>query len=135
MNDNCGAGTVKTLIEHINKISNKYGLTLHSECLDVGNLDEKYYNPLQEELADIPGQLSSILLTMQDLSSKLCTKIQSHRIFGNTNFNIIGMSQGALISRYLIQDCDLGQYKVHNFLSIGGPMMGVQKTPNCKDKT
>lgn len=43
----------------------------------------------------------------------------------------MGFSQGSLIGRYLIEECDLGPYKVHNYLSVGGPQMGVQRTPHC----
>lgn len=35
------------------------------------------------------------------------------------------------MSRHMIQDCDLGQYKVRNYLSLAGPQQGVQMTPWC----
>ena len=41
------------------------------------------------------------------------------------------MSQGALNARFIIEACDLGTTKVYNYLSIGGPHMGVTKVPNC----
>ena len=31
----------------------------------------------------------------------------------------------------MIQDCDLGAFKVRNYLSVAGPQQGVQLTPWC----
>ena len=58
--------------------------------------------------------------------------MKNHPIFGKSNFNIIGLSQGALIGRYIIQHCDLGKNKVHKFLSVGGPLMGTHTHPECR---
>ena len=44
---------------------------------------------------------------------------------------MIGSSQGNIIARYVIEACDLGEYKVHNYISISGPQNGVQKIPGC----
>ena len=35
------------------------------------------------------------------------------------------------MARSIIQQCDLGKYKVHNYLSVGGPQQGVQLIPSC----
>jgi len=52
-------------------------------------------------------------------------------VLGKTDFNIIGESQGNIVSKYIIEHCDLGEYKVHNYLSMGGPHQGVEKIPGC----
>jgi palmitoyl-protein thioesterase len=45
---------------------------------------------------------------------------------------ISGLSQGALLARYIIEECNFGG-KVKRFLSIGGPHMGVSALPHCED--
>ena len=43
----------------------------------------------------------------------------------------MGLSQGALLARYIATSCDLGDTKVRNLASIGGPNMGVDAVPQC----
>lgn len=43
-------------------------------------------------------------------------------------FIILGSSQGNLIGRYILQQCEVGQY-VRRFISSGGPHMGVMRVP------
>ncbi len=42
----------------------------------------------------------------------------------------MGLSQGALIARYIIEECDINA-KVRNYVSIGGPQQGVAALPHC----
>ena len=42
----------------------------------------------------------------------------------------MGLSQGALLARYIVESCPI-QGKVRNWASIGGPNMGVADVPNC----
>lgn len=61
----------------------------------------------------------------------MCERVQEHRVFGSSSFNLLGLSQGSVLARHIIQHCDLGQHKVHRFLSAGGPNMGVSRQPSC----
>lgn len=45
-------------------------------------------------------------------------------------FNVIGLSQGGLLARYIVEECDM-KGKVRNMVTIGGPHMGVDKIPHC----
>ena len=54
-------------------------------------------------------------------AAEACQTVQNHAIFGKSDFNLIGISQGGMLSRAMIQDCDLGEHKVRNYLSIAGP--------------
>lgn len=45
-------------------------------------------------------------------------------------FNMLGLSQGAVIGRAYIETCDDAP-KVHNFVSMGGPHAGVASIPLC----
>lgn len=42
----------------------------------------------------------------------------------------MGLSQGSLIARYIVEQCDM-KGTVRNYLSIGGPNMGVSDIPGC----
>jgi len=45
-------------------------------------------------------------------------------------FSVVGLSQGALLARAIIQRCDM-KGRVKRFVSIGGPQAGVAKIPQC----
>jgi len=47
----------------------------------------------------------------------------------------MAMSQGGIASRALIQNCDLGEFKVHNYISMGGPQIGVSSSSMCVNGT
>ncbi len=68
--------------------------------------------------------MASIFSTMNSQSNEACEKIKQHKIFGNRQFNVLGLSQGALIARYIVESCDT-QYPVRNLLTIGGPNNGI----------
>jgi pimeloyl-ACP methyl ester carboxylesterase len=48
--------------------------------------------------------------------------------------NVLGFSQGALIARYIVEECsDLMKPKVRNLVSVGAPNMGEAGIPKCPD--
>ena len=59
-----------------------------------------------------------------------CSKLLNNTHFNNTRFNVMGLSQGGLIARYIAETCNTRFY-VNNMLTIGGPNMGVDKLPHC----
>jgi len=66
-------------------------------------------------------------MSIEDQAKEACDKINSIPAF-NSNFSIIGLSQGTLISRYVIEKCQMkGQVK--RFISISGPQMGIGSFP------
>ena len=50
--------------------------------------------------------------------------------FAGKKFNVLGLSQGGLLARYVAQLCPTKEY-ANNLLTIGGPNMGVEATPHC----
>ena len=59
--------------------------------------------------------------------------VTKHPIFGMAEkFNIFALSQGALIARYIIEECNPSKIQVHNFVSVGAPMMGVDTAFICE---
>ena len=112
VNDDCGSLQIRNFINLIEE--NVEGT--YSECIDIGGKHAK---------------TDSLIEALDRQGEDYCKAIRANPNFNNTDFNIAGLSQGGLIARYIIQECDLGQFKVHNFLSIGGPQMGVMKQPGC----
>ncbi|MBA0593321.1 hypothetical protein Gorai_010271, partial [Gossypium raimondii] len=45
-------------------------------------------------------------------------------------YNIVGLSQGNLIGRAVVEFCD-GAPQVKNFISLGGPHAGTASVPLC----
>lgn len=75
------------------------------------------------------GASDTWVMRMDRQTEQACGKIlQLPHLSGG--FNLIGLSQGALIGRALIQMCD-GMPQVHTFISIGGPHAGVASLPQC----
>lgn len=92
-----------------NKITLITNEDVHVECIESG----------------INTLLSSIL----SQSERACELIQLNSNF-QTDFSVIGFSQGGLVARYIIQACRM-KAKVRRFISIGGPQMGMGKIPEC----
>jgi hypothetical protein len=65
-----------------------------------------------------------MLWSMSKQSKEACSKLQNHFVFGQEDFNILALSQGALIGRHVIEACDL-RVKVRNFITVGSPNNGI----------
>jgi palmitoyl-protein thioesterase len=88
-------------------------LKFSSVCVEVGN-----------------GASTSLFLNFSKQVEEACDKIsQDPRLQGNVS--VIGLSQGALIARAVIQNCPTYRGTVNRYLSIGGPHMGVARIPGC----
>jgi palmitoyl-protein thioesterase len=88
----------------------KNKLNVEVECIEIGN-----------------GFITSWFRNFTKQADEACNKIKSDRRF-QKKFNIFGISQGALIGRYIIQKCKMPG-KVANYLSIDSPQMGIGVLP------
>lgn len=84
----------------------------YSHCVEVGN-----------------GSVTSMFTNFEKQAEMACENLLSNENFDG-EFNVVGLSQGALLARYIVETCPI-KGKVRNFLSIGGPQMGVSDIPNC----
>jgi len=83
-------------------------------CIDVG----------------IPS-IGEMLVNFEEVAKKSCDKLKADSTFANAaEFNVVGLSQGGLLARYMVEECDMPG-KVRNMVTLGGPHMGVDKVPNC----
>ena len=86
----------------------------YAKCLEVGN-----------------GSITSMTDNFMDQAEKACNKLLADDNFANADeINVMGLSQGALLARYIVESCPI-QGKVRNWASIGGPNMGVADIPHC----
>ena len=92
------------------EVAEKTGAYAH--CVEVGN-----------------GSETSIFGNFQHQADMACQAIQANENFQG-EFNVMGLSQGSLLARYIVESCPIAG-KVRNYLSIGGPNMGVTEVPEC----
>lgn len=100
--------------EGMKQITRKIGelMGAHTECIDSA------------------AGLESIMMNFEDQATKACEMVKKNKNFQNTKFNVMGLSQGGLIARYVAENCDTDM-PVNNMLTAGGPHMGVDDIPHC----
>lgn len=88
-------------------------LQTYAVCIEIGN-----------------GAMTSLSRNFTSQANEACLKLtQDPRLL--KNISIVGLSQGALIGRYIIQNCKEFKGTVNRYISIGGPQMGVARIPGC----
>jgi len=107
--DSCKSTKMSDLIDYL-----KQKLQTEVKFFEIGN-----------------GFMSSFFMKFKDQAELGCVLIKNDPLF-QSDFSIIGISQGALISRYIIQNCDI-KGKIKNFVSMSAPHMGSGSIPwmNC----
>ncbi|KAL9228827.1 hypothetical protein vseg_004365 [Gypsophila vaccaria] len=71
----------------------------------------------------------SAFIPIMDQVTKACQKVKELDELKN-GYNLIGLSQGGLVSRGMVEFCDDAP-PVKNFISIGSPQAGIGGAPNC----
>jgi len=73
--------------------------------------------------------IGGIINDFEYVADQSCKKIAADKTFSG-EFNVIGLSQGGLLARYIAEECDMPG-KVRNIATFGGPHMGVDAVPGC----
>lgn len=85
----------------------KKGLSSHAECYET-----------------------TVQNSMTQQSHEACSWLRSHPVYGRSKeIYVVGVSQGGLVGRYIVEECDLGRTKVKKLLEIGSPNMGISVIP------
>ena len=103
--DSCSMKNTSTLVNDL-----KNDLGVHVECIEVGN-----------------GYWDSVMKPMAEQVKLACESIKSNPNFQG-KFNVLGISQGTLIGRYIVEKCDM-EGQVVRYMSFDGPQMGVGFVP------
>uniref|UniRef100_A0A0C9RG41 Palmitoyl-protein thioesterase 1 n=1 Tax=Wollemia nobilis TaxID=56998 RepID=A0A0C9RG41_9CONI len=75
------------------------------------------------------GSVTSWIMPLEKQTEIACEKVKSMPELED-GFNIVGLSQGNLIGRGVIEFCDGGP-PVKNMISLGGPHAGTASVPLC----
>ena len=75
------------------------------------------------------GTSGEVIGNFETIAKNSCEQVASNPDFQG-EFNVVGLSQGGLLARYIVEECDM-KGKVRNMLTIGGPHMGVDAIPHC----
>lgn len=107
MGDACVYGGMRSIDKMISK-----GTGAYVKCIEVG----------------LPT-FGEVLANMETVAETTCEKVKADKHFQG-EFNVMGLSQGGLLARYIVEECDMPG-TVRNVLTLGGPHMGVDGIPNC----
>lgn len=81
-------------------------------CIEIGN-----------------GASDSFFMRLDHQADLVCEQVKSISALKD-GYNMVGLSQGNVVARAVIEFCDGGP-PVHNFVSLGGPHAGTASIPGC----
>ncbi|RDX77013.1 Palmitoyl-protein thioesterase 1, partial [Mucuna pruriens] len=105
--DQCSNYAVKKITQQLSSFSGAEGY-----CVEIGN-----------------GSWDSWLVPLKKQTEILCGKVKQMKEL-KEGYNIVGLSQGNLIGRGVIEFCEGGP-PVKNFISLAGPHAGIASVPLC----
>ncbi|CAM8995570.1 unnamed protein product [Rhodiola kirilowii] len=105
--DECSSAKVKNFTQNLRDFSNVEGY-----CVEVGD-----------------GAWDSWFMPLDKHAAVVCDKVKQMKQ-PKDGYNIVGLSQGNLIGRGVLEFCEGGP-PVKNFISVSGPHAGTASVPLC----
>ncbi|KAF5732878.1 hypothetical protein HS088_TW17G00411 [Tripterygium wilfordii] len=108
LNDKCSHRGVTRFTELLSSWSNSQGY-----CIEIGD-----------------GVWTSWTMLLLEQTEIACQKVKNMNELSE-GYNLVGLSQGTMVGRGLIEFCD-GAPPVRNFISLAGPHAGIASVPFCE---
>ena len=77
------------------------------------------------------GKVSSIMTPLEHQAHKICQILTSDERYKGKTINLVGISQGGLIAREVVETCDVD---INVLYTVGAPHQGVSTMFNCTNK-
>ena len=71
--------------------------------------------------------IGEVVADLATVAKKSCEKVAANKAFAG-DFNVIGLSQGGVLARYIVEECEMPG-TVKRMATLGGPHMGVDLIP------
>ena len=74
--------------------------------------------------------IDTLSTSLFDQAKNACDALQAEAVLADAPLvDLIGHSNGAVIARWVIQNCPWAEGRIRNFVSVGGPQQGVTAIP------
>ena len=109
-------------------------LTLFYKYLDPANKKNPHKNPFA--CVDYSKEINSVFTSMTKQATRACKHLTEISDVMNLRkgYILVGLSQGGLIARSIVQQCEIGQF-AQKLLTFGSPQNGISRFPWVKGRS
>ena len=128
-------------------LCNFYYVNCYTATALFGGMNSKCSEPHHQRLMDamkkgldqkqIDCFETTLYVGIKFQAELICEKLRSNDYYRNAfDINLVGLSQGGLIARYILEECDISpQTRFRNLLTLGTPHNGISVIPAAACKS